>query len=237
MEEIIKSLLASGSLTAILFLILWFWFSERLKDAIRRENEKELAEHKAKIDHEYNEKLAAYTAKLAHDKDLNLELFRNQLERKAAEQNFRFSRVFDKTAEILAETYKQLVDLNQTVVGFTLTVSSESETKAALQKAYEQKADQLYAYLLPNKLYIPRDTSTKILDLARTINRSAMQYSIAVQTANALERTSETSGRLFNQFFESSDQIPKLMEALEIDFQRILGFPDEPAGQEMNRSK
>src|SRR5579859_3328233 len=42
MDEIVRHLLPSGTLTAILFFLLWSWFSKRLETSIDHENEEKL---------------------------------------------------------------------------------------------------------------------------------------------------------------------------------------------------
>ena len=193
---------------------------------IKLKFDKNLAAHKAQVEHIYNEKLATHSAPLDRANELAVAEFKHKLELAATERNFRFSHTFEETAKIIAGTYERLVALNQAVVDYTQQVDSAGATvKDELKKKYQQMANELYEYLLPKKIYVPKDTAGKILELARTIHSSAMQYSIAVNTGKALERTSDTTGRLFDQFFASMDAIPKLMDSLETEFQTILGFP------------
>jgi hypothetical protein len=227
MDEILKALLPSGILTPILFFLLWFWFSERLKASIRAENEKELTNHKARIEHDYNEKLASHTAKLNRDTELELAEFKHKLELAATERNFRFSHTFEKTAEVIVGVYQRLLELQRAADTYTqLMEPSDDPNRAAELRTFKEKANEFSNYYFPNKIYIPPETDKKIRELNDTLYRSVTQFGMAQAVGKSATRAPETYGKLFDDFFKSSGQVPEMLRMLEADFQRILGFPE-----------
>src|SRR4051794_13264251 len=130
MDEISKSLVASGSLTAILFLLLWLGFSKRFKLGIRseiakelgehktqleQENQKTLAEYKARLDQEYNQKFAQHLERSRKHAEGELARLNGEWERRTGESNLHFSKVFDKTVEAVSDIHRTLLDLEESL--------------------------------------------------------------------------------------------------------------------------
>ena len=83
------------------------WISERLKNV---------------IEHEYNEKLETHKAQLRSESDIAIERLKSLLQIAASERNVRYSRVFERTAESVAQIYAKLLAFLDAVEHYTTTI-------------------------------------------------------------------------------------------------------------------
>ena len=208
MQDII-TVLSSGALSGVLVFLLRDWISERIK---------------ASIQHEYEQKLETHKAQLKSQSETELVRLKAQLEIAAAERNVQYSRVFEKTADIIAETYGKLLALKDAADDYTQLMEPSGGSRQKLAEAYRQKAQDFLQYYLPKKIYLPKGTADRIRVFHNTLHRATMQFSMALAVGKSQTREPDTYGTLFNEFFKSSDQVPKLLVLLEDDFQKHLGL-------------
>lgn len=83
------------------------------------------------FEHQYEKKLAEHTARLSLSNDREVAELKHKLELAAAERNFRFSRVFDRTADTIEKTYKQLLELQNAVEDCTYAAGGTSRQSFA----------------------------------------------------------------------------------------------------------
>lgn len=200
------------ALTGALAFLGRNWISERLK---------------ASIQHEYDQKLETHKAQLKSQTEAEIIRLKAQLEIAAAERNVRYSKVFEHTAEVIATTYAKLLALKDAADDYTQPLAPSDPNREEAAKRYQQKAAEFLHYFLPNKIYIPRETSERIRVLSNTLTRAALQFSMAMADAHSQSRDPETYGKLFNAFFKSSEEVPQLLELLEDEFRKLLGFQAE----------
>ena len=200
-EIIITALTTSTGTGGIFFLIFKIWFEKACT--------KQLETHKSK---------------LSRDNELEIASFKHKLELAAAERHVQYSRVFEKTADIIAETYGKLLALKDAADDYTQPMEPSDSSRQELAKVYKQKAQDFLQYFSPKKIYIPKETADKIRVFHNTLHRATIQYSMALAVSNSPTREPAKYGKLFDDFFKSSDEVPKLLELLEDDFQKLLGF-------------
>src|SRR5260221_13329067 len=109
------TVLTSGSLSAIASLLVWTMFSTRLKASIEHENEEKLSKFKEELRKQTEGELARLNSELTHQNEMAITIFRHNLELVATERNLRFSKVFERTAEVIADTYFKLADLSDAI--------------------------------------------------------------------------------------------------------------------------
>jgi hypothetical protein len=256
MEKIVESLLASGSLTAILFLLLWTWFSKRLEKSIEdvyatklethkneltkeletRKNElgKELETHKNNLTKETQGSITLLNDKLRKDTETELARLNAELQRVTAEQNVRFSHIFEKTSTAIATTHQTLTDLLLAVDHFVRFYGeSNKTTNENLHNDVKQKWDTFYASFKYNKLYIRPSTVRKIQDFSDKL--SALQSSTSY--LRHLQGLGDTSQETLDRYSEEPKQlqaeIPRLLNELEDEFQEVLGVPMQKKIEEL----
>lgn len=208
------TILSSGALSTLLALAIIYlsktWISERLKSSIQSE---------------YAQKLETHKAQLKAESEVTIVKLRSDLEIAANERSIKLSEVFEKQADVIAATYSKLVALMRAADCFTVQKNPESGLREFYQETYWKMSKDFSDFIEPNKIYLPKTTFKAIQNFLVTLQAMMLQFSIAIENSKVPDRKPESFGTLFKEFIDTSNQVPKLLELLEDDFQRILGFP------------
>lgn len=204
--------LSSSISTAVVLAVLGFlarhWLITRITNSIKHEYDKELETHKADLKRDY---------------DVQIE----KLKAEIAEKNFRFSHTFERTADAIATTYAKLIAVKDAADGYTSLMEPTGQERQKRAENYSQLTQDFLTYFLPKKIYIPKETADKIRIFHNTMHAAVLQYNMAMAESRSQTRHPDSYGKLFDNFFKTSDAVPKLLGLLEDDFQKLLGFPIE----------
>jgi hypothetical protein len=212
MQDIV-TILSSGALSSVLVFLFRNWISERIK---------------ASIQHEYDQKLETHKAQLRSQTETEIVRLKTQLEIAAAERTFRFSHVFERTAEAIATTYQKLLELEQAVQNYTqLLEPSDDPNRTELAKILRTKANEFSEYFRPNRIYIPKSTAEKIRIFSDAVHGLAFHFSMAMAVEKAQVRNPDLVEERHRTLEELRNKVPELLTSLEDDFQKVLGFPIE----------
>ena len=208
---ILSSLLASGLLSAALLWLTKNWISERLKNAIK---------------HEYDEKLETHKAQLKSQSDVSIERLKSQLQVTAAERNVRYSKIFESTAETVAETFKRLLAFQDAVGSYTNPMTWEGEpNKAEKRKIAGEKYKEFLDYYRPNCFFLPKETERRIDEFHSKL------HSVAVEFMWGVEQGMDKSDPEKNTWIKAMDfmgkEVPPLLNLLKDDLRKILGTLQE----------
>jgi hypothetical protein len=158
-----------------------------------------------------------------------LELLRGQLAIANTLHAARFSKVFEKTAEILAETYRRLVEIEKVVNDYTNTVGPENQD---LRITLAHKLDELEAdfktYFFPNEIYLERQTADKIKGLVHTLFHSASTSDMLTSMHQSRNTPEQAIQRLEDRETQLRFRIAELRGDLQSEFRRVLGFSLPP---------
>jgi hypothetical protein len=155
---------------------------------------------------------------IKHEYDKELETYRAELQI----AHLRFTHVFDKTAENIAVIYEKLFTLLDATEDYTTDTKTIDKLKSAAQ--------DFYSFYRIKKIYLPKTTRTKIQALTDSlilIARKQERISILMKIPNASRNAEQTIQKLDDELHLLTTDIPKLLWALEDDFQRIFGIPIE----------
>lgn len=217
MKDLIISVLSSAAVSAMLTTtLIWLsktWIGERMKNAIK---------------HEYDQKLETHKAQLKAESEVSVERLKSQLQIAAAERNVRFSRVFERTAETVATTYQKLLAFHDALAHYTSIVEWQSTPpKEERRKIMAERHQEFQAFFRPNRLYLPKDTATRIQDFRAKLHSTAIDFMFNVEQGGD-ERSKDPDRDTWvkvDKFI--TDEVPPLLELLEDDFRRILGLVDD----------
>jgi hypothetical protein len=221
--EIFKVLGTSLGVTSLTAVGIWKfgkeWILERLKAGIKSE---------------YDHKLASYQSDLKRIADVELESVRSYLAIQAAERNIRFSRVFEKVAEVMANIYRILVEINDAAMDHSSYLGKDEKHHEDAVKRFQEKRNEFFQYYEPNQIYIPKQTRESIRVFVNTLHSLVLTTSHLEQAAKmGSDAGFESRNRKLELLFE---QVPKLRSALDDEFQRILGLeeskPHNPTAQD-----
>jgi hypothetical protein len=159
MTELILSVVSSAVVSSLFFCALFFltktWIGERIKRS---------------IEHEYAEKLEAYKAKLAAENAIELERTRSALTIATTEHQIRFSKLHEKQAEVVAETYSRLGNYRSAVLSYSSPFGSKTDPPLPEQRAAVNNANkEFWDYFRPNEIYFPVDAADKVIEFAKTL--------------------------------------------------------------------
>lgn len=192
----------SIALTSAIAFLFRNWISERLKNSIRLEYEKQLETHKADLKRDY---------------DFQVERLKAEL----AQQNFRFSHVFENTAAAIETIYQKLVVLKQASDSYVAICAQYPKDSSYM--LFHSKAMDFMEYFSKNKIYFPKPTATQIDIYFHILKEVTGNYQVFPDPSKIKK---DTVGINFvNEIATKGNQLPTLLQLLEDDFQKILGFP------------
>ena len=159
--------------------------------------------------------------------DKDVERFKTELQKAVFEHQVRFSSLHEKQAEVVAQVYASLVQVDRDVLEyvkqFTYTTDPTHEQKiAAVEASYKAFRDCFY----PRQIYLPKATRERVKALANKLAGVAnkmtqgLKYGKLPSSAEG-EPPKDLRGEAWDDF---GRQIPQLLTALEDDFERLIGL-------------
>ena len=210
--NIISSGVFATALTGALAFLGRNWISERLK---------------ASIQHEYDQKLETHKAQLKSQTEAEIIRLKAQLEIAAAERSFRFSHVFERTADTIAATHQKLLELQKAADDYTQQMPTPGQEKEQFLRLFQEKSEAFQEYFPPKRLYLPKDTASKVRDFYQALQKTDPTCRSAVEMLFARSKHVTTVESALKGASERYQQVRELLDLLEDDFQRVLGFPIE----------
>lgn len=204
--------LASAGISGILAAALvWFgrsWIAERLKQAIKSE---------------YDQKLETHKAQLKAASETEIERLRSQLSIAASEHEIRFSRLHERRAEVVAETYRLLREVYFKLHDYVKIFEPAGDVpRAERGKAAADAHAAFRGYYRARLIFLPQDIAAKLEAIDIALVRAYNEFAIMVDrperqhSNDALERWTAIVDRL-------SGEIDTASRDLEGEFRRLLG--------------
>jgi len=229
----LQTVFSSMVLSAALVWILRNMISNRLKYAIKAEYDRDLEIHKAQLkavsDLEIEklrlnlaEKLESHKAQLKFDSDVLVEQLKAQLQITAYERNIQYSKVFDKTLDVISEVSALLHTYLEAVAHYTSVWNNIPGPDMDDRRA---KAGEAYSAFLkfyrPRRLFIPKDTATRIDEFHGKLHSIAIDFMVGVDKGVRDKSKLDAWGQAYDFV---SKELPVLIELLENDFRLQLGM-------------
>ncbi|WP_397452548.1 hypothetical protein [Pseudomonas sp. NA-150] len=209
--EIIVQLIASASVSALLTTAL-IWLSkslitERLKNAIKNE---------------YDQKLETHKAQLKAQSEIEIEKLRAQLNITATEHEVRFSRLHEKRAEVLAETYSLLRELLATLSNYVKLFESAGDIpKAQRRDATVDALNNFRNFYAKRLVFIPKETAKKLETLDRNFIKIYNEFLYTVELIP--NKDNNTYQNWVNIFDRVNTEARDALLELEDEFRKLLG--------------
>lgn len=229
----LQTILSSMALSGALVWILRNMISTRLKYAIKAEYDRDLEIHKAqlkassdleieKLRLDLAEKLESHKAQLKFDSDILVEQLKAKLQITAHERNTQYSKVFDKTLDVIAEVSALLHTYLEAVAYYTSVWNNVPGPDMDDRRA---KAGGAYAAFLkfyrPRRLFIPKGTAAQIDAFHGKLHSISVDFMVGVDQGPRNAAHIDTWGKAYDFV---SKEIPVLIELLEDDFRIQLGM-------------
>lgn len=210
--EYIINILSSGAVAAAtsgtLIFLFKNWISERIKNS---------------IEFEYNQKLETHKAQLQSQNEIEITKLKADLEVAAAERNFRYSRVFEKTEETIATAYEKLMEIKNTANDFMMLSADDGEKHEEMIRLMTQQRSDFQTYFERRLIYLPKDTATKIMIFATKSVLVTLNYARILKMERA-KISPEVIEERREKFEKSIEEVDEILRLLRDDLQRVLGF-------------
>ena len=195
----------TGAGVALLVVWLWkTWISEKIR---------------SQIQHEYSTQLEILKNKLKAEADVEIENLKSRLSIAAAERQYRFSRLHEMRAGVIAEVYAALRDALFAMSDYVNIVEIGGSTPRRERGKIAADAGRKFGQLYHSKrIFIPKDTATKLDAVNRGIVESfnVFQFMVDVPANPDAEAWRDTYRKI-------STLSQSALEDLEGDLRRLLG--------------
>ena len=165
-----------------------------------------------------------YKAKLKHNYDVEIEKLKTDLNKIALEHQVKFTKLHEKRAEVIAETYSLLKELlfrlNDYVKPFEPAGGTPKEQRRKEAARAIRKFQDYYATRL---IFLPKATAEKLEVISRKLSEKFMEFLYGVEMAKAKDST-EKWIEIFRSF---QGEIKSALGDLEDEFRRLLGDRNE----------
>ena len=210
--DFVVPVITSAGVSAALVWLAKSWISEQLKNAIKSE---------------YDQKLETHKAQLKAQSDVEIERLRSQLNITGLEHGVRFSKLHEKRAEVIAETYALLKELSFRVSDFVKIFepagdSSRDERRDAAAKSHKE----FHSYYTARLIFFPSATASKLEEINIQLVKIFNEFVFTVERSKGTDTTSNWI-EVFNRV---NDEIPIALKELESEFRKLLGDESESSG-------
>lgn len=232
--------------TVVIFLAGWFvkkWLESKIKADVEHKYQKELTQFKSDLEASKEKEIENLKSELNHKTQTAIASLTSQLNIIEAQNNVRFSRIFDKTATVIAELFNKILELKWTADEYTQLMEEENTDRKALWEKFRQQSIDFHNYYARNSIYLPTETSRKVTTVFGTMKRAVSNFKMALVVSKAEPPNQKTIDEMFEKFSDANDKIPDLLVVLHEDFQKLLGVametikPDEKEGQPPEQSE
>ncbi|MEF3075723.1 hypothetical protein V2P20_11875 [Methylobacter sp. Wu1] len=205
--QVISSAFVSTTLSGLLLWLTKSWISERLKQAIKNE---------------YDQKLESHKAQLKAQSDVEIEKLRSQLSISATEHEVRFSRLHEKRAEIIAETYSLLKLLFIRFGDYVKVVEPVGDIPKDERRKLAIEAHQNFRNYYATKLiFFPRSTAEKLEEIDLQLLRIFNEFVFGVEMAQ--RRGDDGVDKWLQIADRVNGEIKAALSELEDEFRKLMG--------------
>jgi len=219
-QLVLAVIVGSGFVT----LALRTWLTEKIKGSIKRDYDKELETHKNDLKRAGDNELEKQKAELKRHSDIEIEQLKSRLSLAAAQQQMKFSHLYEKRAEVIAKVYAALQNFVQAVTVYTAIFEPVGMPSKDLRLRDAVAAANKFVLLFSeNRIFVPHATADKLHDLSEQYRQAMIDFQYGVDLARQLGgdiRSTERSMEIFKKIKNLSEV--GLVD-LENDFRRLLG--------------
>lgn len=209
--EFTKEVLASSVVSAILVAILAFlfrsWLTNRLKQSIK---------------HEYDHLLESHKSQLKSQSETNLERLRADLAIAASEKQFKFAKLHEQRANVIAETYS-LLKQTHLKLGNYVKIFEPAGDKPIDERRQDfiDAFNSFIAFYPTKRIFLPKQTVEKVDSIYTQINHTYHDFFYGV---DMVEKARGDSTKKWMALFEKvRDEMTEALEEMENEFRKLLG--------------
>ena len=161
-----------------------------------------------------------FESELKAQADATVERLKNELQLKTIEHQVRFSRLHEKSAETIAETYSLLRSYLHAVADYVKVLEMAGEkSKAERREAVNTALKEFRDYFVKRQIFLPKETAKRIRELDDKLFKSAQHFAMNIEG----KETTASSEDWMKAFSSVNEEIPPVLELLEDEFRGLLG--------------
>lgn len=197
--------ITSASVSGLLIWLTKSWIAERIRNAIKNE---------------YDQKLETHKAQLKAQSDIEIEKLRSQLSIAATEHKVRFSKLYEKRARVIAQTYALLKKLYVCLGEYVNIVQlPNAPPKEEQRKAAAEAHQNFRSYYITRAIFFPQKTASKLEEIDLELVRTFNQFVIGVE----MSKKPDSTNKWIDIFNRVEGEIKTALDELEDEFRRLLG--------------
>jgi len=165
-----------------------------------------------------------FKTQLKADADVTIERLKNDLQLSAIEHQVRFSNLHQKRAEVIAETYSQMVNMFYFGQQFIFSGSFKPAERSKEFGDAHQKLREFYLFIETNRVYLPAPVCALLDDFFSALQKPVIRVGVYSTIEYPTEQTSQEKHEALMKAYEDFEKtIPNIRKALEDEFRTLLG--------------
>lgn len=210
-DTILTAFITAASTTGVFGIIFKVWFEyqyarrlDTVRDALRRDTDKQIETHRAQLRKEYDEEIERLRAELA-------------------EKHLRFSYVYENAAKTLGEIHIKLQDVSDAADEMQMSnpQNPEDPKHQAARKKVDEQLSRFRDYFVRYRIFIPDATADLIWHYFSVISSKHRAFMLGKSSPQG------SWPEVWQHVLETTEAIPKLQKKLRNNFQKFLGYPVE----------
>jgi hypothetical protein len=238
LKQMIIDTLVSVAFSGLVVFGLRTWIGERLKASIKANYDEKLEQIKNNLkisaDKEIEQLKSNFSIMLETHKisikataDIQIERTKSSLQIAAAEHSYRFTKLHEQRAEVIAKSYSMFLLLLNSAADYAkerggINAQHFKDNLASTMGAFKH-------YFRPNRIYLPRSLADKVEQIVVMI--------LTIASHVGYEMVEQETGKILHtEYADAPAEIQRIGEQvtqeLEVEFRRLLGDVEERAETE-----
>lgn len=171
--------------------------------------------------------LERFKSELASASSAASEQLKHQLQLVAQEHQVVVSKLHEKRAQVVAEAYGLLVEVQWSAQDFVSPMELEGEpSKKEKYVAAMNKSAEFYRFFDKNRIYLPATLCQRIDEFLRAMRSKVIGFGVYARREDA-DLPEQSLNKKYDAWFDASEyfnsEVPRAREALEQELRTIIG--------------
>lgn len=152
----------------------------------------------------------------------DIQRYKSELERENFEHQERFSTIHQRQADVIANLYGKIAKSKSVTADLVGIFQQGGQSLMEKKKKAADVYNDMSAYFFENRIFLPRNAAEKAESLIMTLRDVLIDFDTAQMGNN--EYKPDQSGLWQQAYKRLRDEVPPVLEELEVEFKKRLGF-------------
>lgn len=212
----LRSALTSGVVSSLVVLALRTGIKTKIERAIKSQ---------------YDKQLERLKDALKRETELELAKARGEIQAEVDYRATKIKYLYERKLKAMCETYSKLASLEKLLGEYvTYFGETQGDERESARKAFAKGLDEFQDYFVPNRIFFPEDLAEKITDLKTNYLKVANEFMIFVErphNSSPPAKNSTEKWQAANEYV--AKESPKIRREIERDLRREFG-DEKPQG-------